>query len=516
MTEEGSGTTRTATLVTALAVLVGVLLLIQRTGIRRGPILAVAAGSTLGTAVLLERRDSPSTTAGITVLISVIAILWAASLGVAVFDSGVISTFLAGSGTGNLGQLVSPLLRHVGLSLGIGIATFGVMGTVQDSLGDGGVLGVWKLSVVTAMLTGIALGFLLTLRFNALRQLSLPALQMGVVRNVLLTPGSPTLGLLVTGIEFAIAAGMLRWALKSLPVVELTARARRDEVRSSLDTVYSICGKLIRGSVIGGVGGAILAVTGILDLLLGYVPPLQVFLTVLLYPGLRATLLGVAVVSGAVLLSTTLVQWLTGDTLELLQRVVPAMVGAGVTVVGAFLASGVVSRVIAFLPPGIRPQALEYVQAVSPMGIVLFGIELVMILLSIGLFAIVLTGAFGYIPARAAGGAIAAAGLILTVLVIGVFGDAPIIVFALVGLAIIAWDASEHGVTTRAELGPRAGRQIEVLHSVGSVAVAGIGVGIAWGARSKLVSALAVPGGTLLGTLALLCAALILLGVLRG
>lgn len=516
MTDTGAGTTRTATLIAAAATLAGVALFIQRTDVRTGAVLGVTAGGLLGAVTLLTRSESTLSTVVATVLIPACAVLGVASFGTATLESGSLQSLLAGGRSVPSAELLGPLIVHLGLTLGVGAATYGLVTTVRDGLGEGALLSVWKQTMSTGLLVGVALAGLLAFRLDALSEVSLPGIPLDAAGDLLLTPSSVSAGLLLTAVEGAAAAALLSRTLTALPMVDLASRTYRDQLRTTRNRVQAGLRRVALLSVGGGAVGIGAAQAGLFAILSRSVPTVEPLLATVLSPRLRALLLGIVCVCGLTVSLSYLLQQVTGGVATVAQQVVPTAAGAGAVVTGAIVGSSGVSSLLTTVPDRVRPQVTAYVQAVSPVGTILLVVELALAVLAVVLLVIIISGLFGYVPSRATGGAIASTGLVTCSLIVGIFLEDPLLVFSGVALAIIVWDTSEYGVTTRTELGTRGGVQVTVLHGVGTTAVALLAIGIAWSVESRIVASLTAPRGALAGVLILVPAIFVFLTVLRG
>lgn len=496
----GAGTARPASAVVAAAV-VGGLALTAGTGdaIGVGVGLAAVAGGSLGGVVLCRARERPGWTA-------------VASLSTPL----VGGTGLAGVAhlAAARGALAPPdplaLLQAVGLALGVVLAALGAVGTLGDGIGEGAVSGVWRAATASVTVVTLAFGAVLADRRDALDALSVPGVGTGGLDPVL-TPADPTVGLVSFAALVAAAAFAGRAALSTLPVAELAHRRRREAVRATVERADAA---LLEAAMYGALaaGGSVATV----------LPPVRETLPVaalaglVASPALRGALLWTAVVAGGIALGGALLRAAAGETAATLGRLLPAVAGGvGVVLAATVVDGGTVRSLIAALPAGGRAPASALSTALSPTGLVL-GVALVALVALTGLStALVVASGVGLLPARGSGGVLAGTGLGSVAVLLGAGGASAPVVFALVGLAVVAWDVSDRGVGARAALGPRSDAGIEAVHTVGSVGVAAVGVGAAWGV-SRVVEAVALPEGALLGAVTAVAAAVVLLGVLRG
>jgi hypothetical protein len=495
----GAGASRPASLVTGLAVGGGLALVAVVEGAVAGVAVTAAAGAGLGLAVLGGAREGPTWTTAVSVLVPFVALAGVAG----------VALFVATRGTAALTNPLA-LLPTLSLALGTGLAAFGAAGTLGDGIGEGAVSRAWRTASATATVVVVAAGALVGTRVDALGSLPVPSIDLGALLGPVLTPTGPTVGLgsFATLVVAAALAG--RAALSTLPVVELTHRRRREATRESVARVDTALLTTVKYGVLAACASA-----------LTVLPPVREALPVVALAGLvasgalRGALLALAAVAGGVALAGRLLQAAAGDTASTLGRVLPVTAGGVGVVTGALAGGDAVRALVTGLPPAVRPVAGNLLDALSPAGLIL-GVTLVALTaLATLLTALVVANAVGLVPARGSGGALAGTGLGAVAVVLGADGAAPLAVFALVGLAVVAWDVSDQGVSARADLGAGSAARIETVHAVASVGVATLGVGAAW-AVSGLVGAVALPGGALVGAIVAVAGSVILLGLLRG
>jgi len=126
----------------------------------------------------------------------------------------------------------------------------------------------------------------------------------------------------------------------------------------------------------------------------------------------------------------------------------------------------------------------------------------------------VLAGWGGLLPDRSGGPAIAATGLVIAAIGLGM--HSPVLVFACIAGAVLVWDLATFGLGVTGELGhlPET-RRLELFHGVVAVAVGGGAVLVTIGLETLRTGAFAGVGGT--SALALVAVgALVLLLPLRG
>ncbi|GAB6860655.1 hypothetical protein ACFR97_08035 [Haloplanus litoreus] len=495
----GAGASRPASLVAGLGVGGGLALVAVAEGTVAGVGVTAAAGAGLGLAVLGNTRDGPAWTAAVSVLSPVVAL------------AGVAGVVLLADHRG-AATLARPLalLPALALALGTGLAAFGATGTLGDGIGEGAVSRTWRTASATAAVVGVAFGALAVTRFDALDSLPVPPVEFGAPLDPFLAPTAPTVGLASFATLVVAAALAGRAALSALPVVELTHRRRREAVRAAVARVDATLLATVKY-------GVLVAFVSVLTV----VPPVREALPVVALAGLvassalRGALLALAAVAGGVALAGRLLQAAAGETAATLGHVLPLTAGGVGVVVAAVGGGGVVRALVAGLPPTVRSVATSLLDALSPTGLAL-GVTLVALTaLTTLLTVLVVAGGVGLLPTRGSSGTLAGTGLGAAAVLLGVDGASSLVVFTLVGLAVVAWDVSDQGVGARADLGPRSAARIETVHAVASVGVAALGVAAAW-AVAGLVGAIAHPGGALVGAVVAVAGSVILLGLLRG
>lgn len=507
----GSGTTRIATLVMGLSVSAGVWLLLRAGGSMRATGVSALAGGALGIAVLLSAGETPLRRAGSTLLVPVTAVLLVGGFGLAILD-GVLGSLGDGFRLPVIGRA---LLAHVGLSVAGCAGAFGVVGTITDGIGDGAVARFWTTAIATEIVLAGALGLLVALRFDALAALDLPTGDLSAAVDPFLRPVDPRVALVTFWLIVAGVLVMVRRTLSALPLVELAGRSRRAQLETGLDRADSV----LRSATVAVVAVTFLSALGFAsepDAGVFAMESIQPVLSVLENQPLRRALVAVTLALGAVVLVVGGLQRVTGSVTGLLRRLIPSIFGGVVVIVAAWFASPVVPGLLADVPATYRPSAAALLDALTPAGALLAAVAVAVFLLAVLLAMLVGAGGVSYVPARNGGGAIASAGLAVGTILVGVAGGGPVVVFAAVALSILAWNASERGVTTRAELGARGALHLDVVHTVAALSVALPGMAVAWLLYSNTLSDIAVPGGTLVGVLVTLAASLVFLVALRG
>ncbi|MFB6100980.1 MAG: hypothetical protein ABEJ73_00255 [Haloplanus sp.] len=493
----GAGASRPASLVVAVAVGAGLALVAATGGAAIGVGVTALAGIGLGVAVLCRARDGPRWVAAASLLTPVVA------LGGLVGVSLVVGRRGVGAGVGGL-------VFALGLAAGAGLAAFGATGTLGDGIGTGAVRGVWRVGMATTTVVGGALGVVFVTRADALGGLPVPTVDPMALLGPVVAPAHPTVALASFAVLVVGAALAGRAALSTLPVVELAARRRRESVAATVDSIDDT----LAATVTYGVLAACVSLLTLVPAVRSWFP-VDAVAGLLGFPALRRAVLALAAVAGGVALVGRGLQAVTGSTASVLGRLLPATAGGVVVVLATLGGAGAVPRLVAATPPAVRPVAESLLATVGPVGVGLGVTVLGVSVLTGASTALIVAVGVGLVPRRGSGGALAGAGLTLCATVLGVGGAPALATVALVGLGVVAWDVSDQGVATRADLGPRSADRIEAVHAVGSVGVAAVGVAAAWALR-RLVGGVAVSDGVLVGTVAAVAGAVLLLGVLRG
>jgi hypothetical protein len=485
---------RPTSLTVVLAVAVGLVVAGVTAGATAGVALITATGVALGVAALVRSRDGPAAAATGAALTPFVAV------------GGVAGVVLVAAERGALGDGLVAALPSVALAVGAGVAALGATGTLGDGVDGRAVRRVLRSTVATVTVVGLAFVALLAARFDAV---SVPTLSPGALLDPVLSPDGPTIAL-VTFFGLVVAAALAcRWALSTLPITELLPRARREAAERAVARLDADCRALMKYGVIAASASlptAIPAVRGAL--------PVAGVAALVAPTGPRLLLLLLATVAAALALAARLLRAAAGTTASTLGRLLPATAGGMLVVLVAVVADSPVRTAVEGLPPAVRPVAVDLLGALSPTGLVLGVAVAALGTLLAALTALFVALRIDLVPSRERGGALAGAGLSTCAVVLGVGAASPLATFVLVGLGVVAWDVSDQGAAVRADLGAGAAGRLEAVHAVGSVATATVGVGVAW-ASLGLVGAVALPDGALVGAVAAVAAAVILLGVLR-
>lgn len=477
----GPQTTRTASVAVLALVAVGLGLVARATGTVAVTGAMAIAGLLLAVAVLLRAGDTPAQTAASTALVPVAAIAFAAGLGLIV--AGRIGPMLAG-GASPLAAVIGLLfasLVPLGTGLGAWLAVLGAVGTFRAGLGEDETLGTFSSAVVTVLLLGIVGGVVAALalwrEIEPLEQLP----SEFTVSEVTIALGDPRLALLATGLMLVPVGYAGQRAIRSLPLSQLAPHQHRDlaeAIERDADTVF---GWAFLGGILlaGGVGLAWAA--GLLTQAFAAVPALRTVATLLGAFAVPWGLLALTAVFAGVYAVMAGVQRLTGQVAGTIAGLLPDAVGAIGLAALAVIAGSARPTV------GPAAAALEATLAGLPpfvdfTGLVLGGLGAAVALLATVLFGLIVLGAFGLVPGRSTGSALAGGGLGLGAVVVAFAEGSPLVIFAVVGLAVVAWDVGAQGVTAHAQLGrgERSVVRVEAVHWLVSLGVAGVAAIAAW------------------------------------
>lgn len=477
----GPQTTRTASVAVLGLVAVGLWLVASATGAVAVTGVMALAGLLLAVAVLLRAGDTPAQTAASTALVPIAALAFAAGLGLVVADR--LGPTLAG-GAGPVAAVVGLLfgsLVPLGVGLGAWLAVLGAVGTFRAGLGERETLGAFNSAVVTVLLLGTVGAVVAALAlWRELEPLEQFPSEL-TVSEVTIALGDPRLALLATGLMLVPVGYAGQRSIRSLPLSQLAPHQYRDlteAIERDADTVF---GWAFLGGILlaGGVG--IAWATGLLTPAFAEIPALQTVATLLVAFAVPWGLLALSVVFAAVYAVMAGVQRLTGRVAGTIAGLVPDTVGAIGLAALAVLAGS------ARPTTGPAAAALEATLAGLPpfvdfTGLVLAGLGAAVALLATALFGLIVLGAFGLVPGRSTGSALAGGGLGLGAVVVALVEGPPLVIFAVVSLAVVAWDVGAQGVTAHAQLGrgERSVVRVEAVHWLVSLGVAGAGAIAAW------------------------------------
>jgi hypothetical protein len=282
--------------------------------------------------------------------------------------------------------------------------------------------------------------------------------------------------LVVWPLLLVAAGGLLRKALVDLPVVDLVPPGRPDE-RATLSALRDTGVRVAGTAAVGGLAvvmvGPFLVIplyrtpAGLVEALGWPLGPVVGWL--LLAPVVRTVLLAVALVATAALVGDHLARRKGDRTAG--HRLAPSAGAVPIVVVVAALAAatGVVDRLLDVEAIGEFVAGTPLPGAEAPAALALSGIAIAAFagLLVPGATVLVVGTT---VPSRVAGPALAAVGT-FGLAVLSATGGNTIAAAVGAAFALAVWDAGEHGVTLRSEVGRGPSRRAGLVHLGGSLAV---------------------------------------------
>ncbi|EMA13475.1 DUF7519 family protein [Haloarcula marismortui] len=309
---------------------------------------------------------------------------------------------------------------------------------------------------------------------------------------------SPMAATVCLGVLGVAASGCLYFAVAQLPLVQLTARSRRDAIATRLK-------RGTRELKLVAIGSA--AFTVVVPLALLLTPFGQLVASPPFSLGIRVLSSWVVL---APLLAVTVGALVAGSGAIVIRKFTTEFNAASVRTVGAAIAAvGYLVLLALFL---LRTGIFGFGSFIT----VFFGALLLPLL--VYLVLVLVNGAltFGLLPARAGPAALTASGLICASIGAAQADLPTLLVFAGVVSGLVAWDVGTFGLGLTAELGHRPEtRRLELYHSVFAVGVGLLGiaaVGIVDAARYAVGSAIGSPETMALAAIGVL----LLLAPLRG
>lgn len=390
------------------------------------------------------------------------------------------------------------------LVVSLWLALFGAVGAGAKAVGEG--------RITTALEQGWAVVVVLLIAFVPLTLIVGGLLFFGPgITRWLVAPGGARPALVSLAFLVGLAGLAVRIGLGRLPVVQLAGRRRRSRVVRARDVGRRAGGIL---AVVGIAGAPILALfelSGAVGGLYGALPGPAVSVLAALTNAsvLRAPLLGLFVVLAVVVPIAVLLRGVTSDDFPSGRR--------------HALAFGV--ALLVFLPVPLLARFVLLSPGTSGTAPLVFGVLVIAYLVVAAATAIFLTllsalpvaAGVGLLPDRGGGIALMAGGVFLATVSMGLGGAPWWAVYAGVAVALVVWDLSEFGLGLAEEVGRLPDvRRVELLHGVGSVAVAVAGLGIAAGLRAATNALGGAAPGALTASVAALVGTALLLAALRG
>ncbi|MFB6122210.1 MAG: hypothetical protein ABEJ78_01955 [Haloferacaceae archaeon] len=381
------------------------------------------------------------------------------------------------------------------LVVGVGVAAGGAAAIPWDAVDVGRLGRAARFGVVVLVLPAAVLGILAVANVTAVGRAigAVVALASDVLlastRNWRDAAALPVVAMLVNAACFSV-----RTALRALPISELVAADRRDDVAERLERAVGY---------LTTAGLASVALTPVFALLwLAPAVRAQVFgalptslvvavVGVAASPTLRALLLAVTALSVAVVGLVAVVKRLPGVDAETLARWGAPAVG-GLLLVAVALQFGELATTAAAQGP-LRSRAFtirRLSESVGPAALLL-GVELVLAAVPVAVYLTLALLGVALFPGRGESAAVASVGVFVAALGSALVGVKPVVVFAAIAASLVVWDVSDHAVVMGAEVGRAARtRHVELVHAGGALLVGGVAVAVA---VAGLLGAGAVP-----------------------
>ena len=502
-------TTRATSLLMMGAVGVGIWLLTTVTGSRQPPLVAALAGGIVGITMLISDTETPvgglaaslfAPAVSLLVLGAVLAPIWV-----------LVQSVLLQSEVVGIESILRFAVGQVGIALAAGMATFGVVGTLDGEFGEGGATQLLRNTDTAVLGPMIVLAGVAVVRLDALASMPVLGVERALPTLSVLDSPVPAAVLLSSWGVATVFVGVLKLTLAVAPIVELSPQPREAAVGATL-------ARLNRGISVGwGVMTLLtLAPVGLAMADLVEIRRFEPVIGLLETDGLRRGLLqasGLLALVGVILWG---LQAVTGRVTNAVSRLMPILVAAASAGAIAVAGGPFVGQAVARVPAVYQPQIEQVVSALTPTGVVLAVIVAAMGLLSVALMVVAVGGGIRYVPKRTAGSALASAGLAVGAIAAGVYGAGVLVVAGVVAVSVFVWSIGEQSVTTRTELGEASSVQLEAVHTISAVGLAGGGIALTWGLSTIALNRLTVADGTLLGVLASAVGILILVVGIRG
>jgi hypothetical protein len=323
----------------------------------------------------------------------------------------------------------------------------------------------------------------------------------------------------------AVAIVVCNRTLATLPVTELTTD---DTVTRAIERTHRL---LSRATLVAGVGAAVglfvdftLSARALRSLLTPVVfEPLTALTTA---PVVRSLAWWTILVGVATILVVTLLRRLVQSSADRVgSALAPYVAGGAIAVFTTAVADPVLTRGIEWvattLPGSIGEQFRDtsglVVDFFGPLALVMTAVGVVLLLATTAIVVLWLLLLTKYLDDRTAGIGIASGALFQTAAFAGVVGVSLPVLFGSLIAAVLVWDVGEFGTTLGQEVGRYAEtRRAELVHASGTLAVGGVGAGVALTIREGSVGAITAADGTVVvGLVAVLAGLLALVVALR-
>ncbi|NHN58804.1 MULTISPECIES: hypothetical protein [Halorussus] len=504
-TEPDWAPTRASTAIVLLGTAAGAAALATAAGVPRGTVAAGAGAVCLAGALGLltvERWRAPATFAA-----SLLLVPAGAGLAVGVgYESlvAVAASFPAASPT----RVVGEMLRIAGVLAVLAGCTTAAFGAVASVRGV-----VTRRAVSRCLGVAVRVALLPAALFAALAgHAAVTNLDLGVAGALgdlvaaatgwLLAPAPGRLHLLAFSLLLAAAGYAAHRALRELPTRELAGDAAVGDVgvadalaalRRGLGRVATVALLAVPPAFLFEVAGS----TGVLRETL----PAGVYdslVAVTAAPGLRALLWWTAIGAGGLAAIAALVRRSSRtSTRELLVGYAPFAAGLAVVAGAAAVHRPVLDALVGFVAGRLEPPLTGQFRDLSDSAVTFYGPETVVLGLAAGVLVLAagavlaLSVAFGlgFVPADAAGPALAGGGLFLAAGFAGTVAAPLWVVLGGLVAALVVWDAGEFAAALGSEVGRRAEtRRVELLHALAALSVGGVAA-LAAGALARIVPA---------------------------
>ncbi|MFC7042475.1 hypothetical protein [Halonotius sp. GCM10025705] len=503
---EPNGTRSTAVLI-AVAVAVGIWLLTTVVGRTSPALVAGCSGVSVGALTILRDTETPAGLAITALLLPIVgvSVLAAVVLPVRVLVPVPVDAILA---------TIPTAIGLFGLVGAAWLAGFGVLGLFNATVGNGSIAAMWTVNNKAAVGPSVLFAGIIVGRFDALTQVPAVGFDSLGITSVLLAPRTATVAMITFLVlcSFVIAGGQL--ILAAAPIVQLTPQTSQERVEAGVNQLSRLLNISLWVIVSLTVGGLVAVVSSVdIAAIAGRYPALFALFAA---PGLRRVLL--VAFGGAMLIAAVFggVQLLTGRIASTVGWFVPGILAGATTGTLAVVGTPAVSMLQDRVPAAVAPIVEQVTTALTPAGVIAGVIVIGMSLLTFVLGVVIFGSGINYFPVETAGSAMAATGLAIGAIAIGIFGASGLTVFAVVGLSVFVWDIGDRGATTWAELKTESPLQIELIHTLSAAVVTIGGITIAWVLYATVLGGIVPEGGTVVAMLAAILGVVVILAAIQG
>lgn len=499
--------TRPTAVLIALAVAVGIWLLTTVVGRTLPALVAGCSGVTVGALTILRDTETPAGLA-ITALLLPIgggSVVAAVVLPVRVLVPVPVDAILA---------TIPTAIGLFGLVGAAWLAGFGVLGLFNTTVGSGSVADMWTVNNKAAVGPSIIFAGILMGRFDALRQVPSVGFDSLGITSALLAPRNAAVAMITFLVLCSFVIAGVQLILAAAPIVQLTPQTSQARVEAGVKQLSRLLNGSLWVIVLLTVVGIVAVVSSVdITAIAGRYPALFGLFAA---PGLRRMLL--VAFGGAVLIAAVFggVQLVTGRIASTVGWFVPGLLAGATTGALAVVGTPAVSMLHTRVPAAVSPVVEQLTIALTPAGVIAGGIVIGMSLLTVIFGVVILGSGINYFPVETAGSAMAATGLAIGAIAIGIFGASGLTVFALVGLSVFVWDIGDRGATTWAELQTESPLQIELIHTLSAAIVTIVGIAVAWVLYATVLGDVVSAGGTVLAMLAAMLSVVVILAAIQG